>query len=126
MKSPQQQIFDLVFSISEQLGYKTFDYLPAEKVGYPFVFIGEQYDSDIRNKSVIHGQVNQSVHIYHDYRKRTELSLMIDNIRYEIRKAYRTESFSIDCRGIDSRILIDDSDARVLNHGLMEIDFVFN
>lgn len=126
MKSPQQQIYDAVFLVAYNLGYSVFDYLPAKDAKYPFVFVGEQFDQDRTTKSIIYGRVQQRIHIYHDYKKRRELSTMTDSIKRELRKLKRTETFYISVKNIESRILPDNSTAQALLHGVIEVDFQFN
>ena len=126
IKSPQHQIYDAVFSASEKLGYATFDYLPSDKTAYPFVFIGEQFDQDRATKSVIYGRVQQRIHIYHNYKKRRELTTMIDAIKRESRKLKHTETFYVSVKNIESRIIPDNSTAQALLHGFIEIEFQFN
>lgn len=126
MKSPQQQIFDACFKTSQALGYRTFDYLPAKDVEYPFVFVGEQFDQDKATKTIIYGRVQQRIHIYHDYKKRGELTTMIDSIKHELRKLKHTKNFYISVKNIESRTLPDNSTAQALLHGVIEVDFQFN
>lgn len=124
--SPQQQIFNEVFRASYNLGYSTFDYLPANDEEYPFVFIGEQFDQDRRTKQHIYGDVQQTVHIYHDYRMRSELTAMMNNLKVEMRKLKRTSNFYVTCKGITSQTLTDNSTSRTLIHGIIEAEFTFN
>lgn len=126
MKSPQQQIYDAVFLVAYNLGYSVFDYLPAKETIYPFVFIGEQFDQDRATKSIIYGRVQQRIHIYHDYKKRREVTTMMDTIKREIRKLKHTETFYLSVKNIESRILPDNSTAQALLHGVIEVDFQFN
>lgn len=126
MKSPQQQIFDAVFKVCKTLGYDTYDYLPANQVKYPFVFIGEEFDSDQANKSTVTGRVHQTIHIYNDYRKRGDTTTMMDNIKRELRKLKHTRNFYINLRNINSKTLPDNSTAQALIHGIVEVEFSFN
>ncbi|MBW8350779.1 DUF3168 domain-containing protein [Bacillus sp. IITD106] len=126
LKSPQQQVFDAVFLASFLLGYKTFDYLPAKETTYPFVYIGEQTDQDRRTKSLIYGRVQQTIHIYHDYKKRRELTTMMDKLKVECRKLKQTENFYLTFKNITSRTLIDTSTGEPLLHGVIEVEFQFN
>lgn len=126
LKSPQQQLFDAVFAASLGLGYQTFDYLPANKVSYPFVFLGEQSDQDRRNKSIIYGDIQQTIHIYHDYKKRRELTTMMDKLKVECRKLKHTENFNVTCKHITSQTIPDNSTAERLWHGIIEAEFTFN
>lgn len=126
LKSPQQQVFDAVFLASFLLGYRTFDYLPAKDTAYPFVYIGEQSDQDLRTKSLIYGRVQQSIHIYHDYKKRRELTMMMDKLKVECRKLKQTENFYLTCKNITARTLIDNSTSEPLLHGIIEVEFQFH
>lgn len=125
-KSPQQQIFDAVFKASLKLGYATFDYLPADKVGYPFVYIGEQFDQDRKTKQHLYGDVQQTIHIYHDYKKRRELTDMMNKLKTEIRRIKHTENFYINVKGLNSQTLLDTTTPNTLLHGILEVDFTFN
>lgn len=126
MKSPQQSIYDALFQASLSLGYKTYPYLPAKDAAYPFVYVGEQFDNDRPTKSVIYGDVITRLHIYHDYRKRSELTGMIDNLKREIRKLKRADGFALNVKRINSQTLLDTSTPDSLYHGIVEVNITFN
>lgn len=125
-KSPQQQIFDAVFKTSENLGYRTFDYLPASEARYPFVFVGEQFDQDRNLKDAVIGTVEQTIHVYEAQRNRRALTDMMDNLKREIRNLKRTENFYITLVGINARTIPDNSTPKPLWHGIIEITIKFN
>src|SRR5690625_629730 len=114
--SPQQQIFNEVYKVCLSLGYKTYDYLPADEVAYPFVYVGEQFDQDTATKSIIYGNVQQRIHLYHDYKKRGDMSQMMNNIKRELRKLKHTKNFYITVRNINTQILPDNTTAQSLVH----------
>lgn len=124
--SPQQQIFNEVYKVCYQLGYDVYDYLPATEVSYPFVFLGEQFDNDRVNKSTVTGLVTQIIHVYDDYRKRGDVTTMMDSIKRELRKLKHTNNFYITTRNINSQTLPDNSTAQALIHGIVEVEFSFN
>lgn len=126
MLPPQQQIFNKVFEVCLSLGFKTFDFLPAEGEEYPFVFIGEQSDIDRENKSTVTGLVMQTVHFYGDYRKRGDLSVMMNDLKRELRKVKHTKNFYLNVKKINARTLPDNTAARRLIHGIVEVEFSFN
>lgn len=126
LKSPQQQVYDAVFLASYLLGYRTFDYLPANEVGYPFVFVGEQFDQDLRTKTNIYGRVQQTIHIYHDYKKRRELTTMMDKLKTGCRKLKRTDNFYLTCKNITARTIPDNTGPTQLLHGIIEVEFQFH
>ena len=127
LKSPQQQIFDAVFAASLELGYPTYDYLPANEASYPFVFVGEQFDNDIETKGPIYGHVTQTIHVFHNYRRRRELTTMMNNLKTACRKLKRTENFYIACKNISTRTLVDETTrSQPLLHGIIEVEFSFS
>lgn len=126
MKSPQQSIYDAVFATSLNLGYSTYLYLPAKDVAYPFVFVGEQFDQDIPTKSVIYGLVNQTIHIYHTYKKRRELTDMMNTLKREFRKLKKAGNYYLAVRNINAQTMIDNSTGEPLLHGIIEVEFRFN
>lgn len=126
MKSPQQAIYDALFEVSLSLKYRTFPFLPAKEASYPFVYVGEQYDTDKNTKSMIYGDVVTRLHIYHDYRKRSELTDMMDNLKSEIRKMKRAEGFALRIKRINSQTLLDTSTGDSLYHGIVEVEITFN
>lgn len=126
MKSPDQQIYDELFKISLELGYDTYNYLPPEGIEYPFVFIGEQISTDFTNKTMVTGEVMQRIHVYGDKDKRRQVTDMMNNLIYQIRKITHTDTFYISIKSLRKQILLDTSTNETLLHGLIEIDFKFN
>lgn len=126
MKSPQQSIYDAVFATSLNLGYSTYPYLPAKDVAYPFVFVGEQFDQDLETKTSVYGLVTQTIHIYHTYRERRELTDMMNALKREIRKLKRAENYRVAVRNINAQTMIDNSTGEPLLHGIIEVEFRFN
>lgn len=125
MKSPQQQIFDKVFMESMNLGYSTFDFLPPDNQNLPFVYIGEQFDQDRRTKGLLYADVQQTLHVYGDYRKRRQVTDMVDSLKVAIRKIKHTENFYIKINNITSQMITDDSTSERLWHGIIEVDLTF-
>lgn len=123
---PQQQLFNAIFSASLKLGYETFDYLPPQKQALPFVFIGEQFDQDKQTKRFLYGDIQQTIHIYHDIKRRGELTEMMLYLKESIRKIKKTNDFSFTCKQVDSQTLTDTTDSIPLLHGIIETDFTFN
>src|SRR5690625_3841986 len=126
LSSPQQQIYDRVFSESLNLNYHTYDYLPASDAQLPFVFIGEQFNQDTANKSIVTGNVQQTIHIYGSKRQRKEVSTMMNSLKFVMRKIRKTDNFHISVRGLNSQMMVDNSTPSTLWHGIVEIEFKFN
>ena len=126
LKSPQQQVFDAVFLASYLLGYRTVDFLPPKDYTMPFVYVGEYFDQDRRTKDLLYGNMQLTLHIYHDYKKRRELTTMMDKLKVECRKLKQTENFYLTFKNITSRTLIDTSTGEPLLHGIIEVEFQFH
>src|SRR5699024_4673997 len=102
------------------------DYVTTDKTKLPFVFVGEQFDQDRNTKSVIFGDVQQSIHIYGTIRQRSQITQMINAIRYELRKLKKTKHFHVTAKQINGQILQDNTTSQPLLHGLVEVAFTFN
>ena len=46
MNNPDEELYQKIIEFSKATGYATFDYLPDAEQGYPFVFVGEQDNTD--------------------------------------------------------------------------------
>src|SRR5690625_6396279 len=93
--SPQQQIYNTIFSSSLGLGYATFDYLPPKEHKLPFVYVDEHFDQDNRTKAFLFGDVQQTIHIYHDIKGRGKLTSKMNEQKAEMRKLKRTDTTNI-------------------------------
>src|SRR5699024_4346694 len=103
LSSPQQQIYDRVFIDSLNLNYHTYDYLPASDEQLPFVFIGEQCKQYTTNKTIVTGNVQQTIHIYGSKRQRKEVSTMMNSLKFVMRKIRKTDNFHISVIGLNSQ-----------------------
>jgi len=126
INSPQLEIFNAIFKISHNLGFSTYDYLPAKETNYPFVYLGEQFDVDVANKSTITGIVTQRIHIYHDYKKRGDMAIMINELKTELRKLNKSKTFHLSVGRLSAQMIPDNSTAAPLIHGILEVDIKFN
>lgn len=124
--SPQLQVYNAIFSICQDLGYNTYDYLPANEVKYPFIYVGEQFNIDRLLKGSLYGDVQQVIHLYHNYKKRREIADMKAKIKQKCWNLKKTDNFYVNVRGVQSRLLIDNSTPDTLLHGIIEVDITFN
>lgn len=133
-KSPQQQIFDEIFTLSMSLGFDTYEYLPAEGISYPFVFVGEQFSNDKRTKRHLYGEVIQSVHIYAILKtsdqpqgiNRVEITDMIERLKEAMRSIRRTDGFYVRPHLFEDQTLLDTTTNVTLLHGVVEAGFTFH
>lgn len=124
--SPEQRVFDAIFEVCQRLGYRVFDYLPAKETSYPFVYVGEIFQQDKQTKSHLYGDIQATVHIYNDYKKRRETTSMRDNIKLEMYKVKNVDGMRLKLNRGTGQILIDDTTPETLLHGILELEFTFN
>lgn len=129
-RSPQQQLFDEIFLISEELekeiGFKTYDYLPEHNYNLPFVFIGEQFNQDRETKTNVFGSVQQTINIYGKQTQRRLVAEIAGKLNHDIRKIKNTDNFYISVDNITGQTFFDNSSNTTFSRHIMEIDFTFN
>ncbi len=125
-KSPEQEIFDAIYSTCLNLGYRTYDYLPPNETQYPFVYIGEVFQQDRHTKSGLFGDIQVTVHIFNDRKKRKETTTMRDTIKNELYKLKRAGNINVMLKRGTGQILIDNSTSEPLLHGILELEFTYN
>ena len=125
---PQQELFSKLKVNIEALKYAVYDgFLPPDDAPYPFVYLGDNQQTDEANKSAVIGRVHQVIHIWHNNpKKRGTVSEMMLNVKTVCRDIGRTAHFSWEARGISSRIFPDNTTKTPLLHGVVEVDFYFS
>lgn len=123
-KTPDQAIFDAVFLLSMQLGYKTYNYLPGKEAPYPFVYVGEVFEQSRRTKLNLFGDYQLTVHIYADdpQRDRNTVSKMINNIKNGFYQFKHANGHQIIPKRHNNQIINDNSTGVTLIHGILELD----
>lgn len=123
---PQQELFSQL-KIGIEALYDTYDGgLPPEDTPYPFVYLGDNQQTDSHTKNAIIGRVHQTIHVWHNNTKQrgtvSEMMLRIKMVCWGIK---RTANHSWDVRGMSSRIIPDNTTKTPLLHGVVEVDFYF-
>ncbi|WP_079480568.1 hypothetical protein [Halobacillus salinus] len=126
MLSPQIQLFNAVFSLSEKLGYKTIDYSPTtvDTIPYPFVFVAETNSNDvINNKHVITGILRQTVHVWGYANKRALFADMVYQLEHELRQLRRLKNYRLKLVGLSNNQIFDNTTSDNLLHGTVEVEY---
>lgn len=120
--SPQQQIWTDIRMKCVSLGYEVYDYLPSMEVGYPFVFIGEQFKQNERiHKDYLNARTQVTVHVWHNNpRKRGELSGMMDSIEGIVRLDYKSR-----LKEANTQIIGDNTTGTDLLHGVLDFNITY-
>lgn len=124
---PQQELFMALRNAFMALGLCVFDgALPDAKTPYPFVYLGETTEDDTQTKSAYHGDVLQMVHIFNTYDKRGTTSKILLKLKHQAHQIEETPNFHWTLRGINMRILPDNTTSVPLQHGVLELRYHFS
>lgn len=124
----QQELFTFLKIELEKLGYSVYDgFLPPEGTPYPFIYLGNNTQTDQSTKREMIGNVYQTVHVWHDSpRKRGTVSQMLAVIKILCYRLERTTNFSWAVRNTSQRILADNTTSTPLLHGVLDIEMKFS
>lgn len=125
---PQQEIFtEILLKLREQ-GYDVYDgFLPPEDTPYPFIYLGDNHQTDDANKTAVFGNVYQTIHVWsNNPKRRGEVSDMLLAIKQVCRQIEHTRNFAWMVRNADQRILPDNTTKTPLLHGVLEVEFKFS
>lgn len=123
MKSAEQQFYDMCFSTSNKLGYKTYPSKPLEDVPYPFVEMGETLEIFNVTKSKILGKVSITIHVWGSGEDRYLISTMCNNLLHEMQRVRETGSFfwKTNINECHTQIIQDISTGTALWHGIIDV-----
>lgn len=123
--SPEQAIFTAVRQACIETGNDTYDYLPPDEVDYPFIFIGEQFGTGLRNnRDRRFNEVEQTIHVYHDnYRQRGTFSKVLEDIKDKVFQIKHVNGRRVTIESDMTRTIADQSTDIKLMHGVIEITF---
>lgn len=128
MKTPDQALYDALFKICIGLKYKTYDFLPPEGTGYPFVVVGNTEILPFSTKSYAIGRIAARVDVWASYKSRKQASDMMNKIVYKastIKHLQDNIKCSLRINDTNIRLLQDNSTNDNLWHGIIELTFNF-
>ena len=122
---PQQIIFTALRQLCVGLFDNVYDgALPPEGAPYPFVYIGDNSQTDRMLKGAALAPVVQTLHVWHnDPEQRGTVSDMLNKIKIG---CYNLESttYGITIRSVSQRIITDTTTNAPLLHGVLEVGFI--
>ena len=126
---PQQELFTAVLvELRKRYPDQVYDtFLPPEGTPYPFVYLADNQQVDVQNKTAIFGNVSQTIHVWHDNpRQRGTVSQMMLDVKRICYSLEHTEQFASMIKNVTQRILPDNTTGQLLMHGILEIEFSFS
>lgn len=124
---PQQELFTAIYSkLMTRFGEQAYDALPMDSNAvYPFVCMGEGYQSDTINKTAVHGTVRQTIHVWAQSHQRGTASAMMLDVKRIVRQVEHTDNFVWVVEDLEQRVLTDTSTEQALIHGVIDVQTKF-
>ncbi len=125
MNNPYNEIFQTVIELSKKQGYDTFDYLPDESQSYPFVFVGNQQNTDIQTKGRTLGTTHIQIDVYAEFNHRSEVLDIMDDLQATVINYQHTDNFKYQVTNTSQQMIADQSTDIPLWHGVLELDIQY-
>lgn len=128
MYLPDQELFDYIYSASQEMGFDTYDHLPmqSENAEYPFVNIGDVQQLNIANKTAIGAELHITLNVWGNAESRFTVSQMSEKLAELANQVLITDHFRFVGRPsrTDKQIITDTSvPDTVLKHGIVMLVF---
>ncbi|WP_293956803.1 hypothetical protein [uncultured Streptococcus sp.] len=123
--TPNHAIFRKIFSESLKVTNRTFDYLPDVGTKYPFIFIGENSNTDETNLDLL-GNTTQTVHIYATRTQRAELDELTTKLINALKSSRMAFEYAISYQYCTQQDAPDNTDVQPLIHRVLDISFSYN
>ena len=125
---PDQELFDYIYSASQEMGFDTYDHLPmqSENVSYPFVNISDVQQLNIANKTAIGAELHITLNVWGNAESRFTVSEMSEKLSELANRVLITDHFRFIGRPsrTDKQIITDTSvPDTVLKHGIVMLVF---
>lgn len=125
---PDQELFDYIYSASQEMGFDTYDHLPmqSENAAYPFVNIGDVQQLNIANKTAIGAELHITLNVWGNAESRFTVSQMSEKLSELANRVLITDHFRFVGRPsrTDKQIITDTSiPDTVLKHGIVMLVF---
>lgn len=125
---PDQELFDYIYSASQEMGFDTYDHLPmqSENASYPFVNIGDVQQLNIANKTAVGAELHITLNVWGNAESQFVVSQMSEKLSELANRVLITDHFRFVGRPsrTDKQIITDTSvPDTVLKHGIVMLVF---
>ena len=123
--TPSTAIFNAVYIGCKKTSTSIYDYLPKERVPYPFIYI-DGNNSKLMASSDILGSVEQRIHVYGKRVQRLDLDKLHEAIKANI-DFYNQElnGYYLTTHSIQDRTIQDNTDVEPLLHIVLDVTISF-
>ncbi|AUG50488.1 TPA: hypothetical protein VB744_001426 [Streptococcus pyogenes] len=118
--TPNTAVFRQIFKECLRVTKNTYDYLPNANTKYPFVYIGESSNTP-NNNSEMMGMIRQTIHVYGELKKRSEIDDIVANLHDKIISLTSAYGYNIQIDRINEQTLPDNSDTTPLLHTVLDV-----
>lgn len=124
----QQELFTAIKLRLEEKGFDVYDgVLPPEDTPYPFVYLGDNQQSDQTTKNALIGTVRQTIHVWHNNpRQRGTVSEMLQIAKAVCLEIEHTENYKWLLQSATQQIFPDTTTKTPLLHGVLDPLFKFS
>ncbi|MEQ9809184.1 hypothetical protein [Streptococcus jiangjianxini] len=123
--TPNHAVFRHIFAEGLKVTERTFDYLPDAGTQYPFIYVGENANTDEGNYDLL-GNVSQTVHFYAERTQRAELDNMTSHLLTLLKSSRMAFDYAISYQFCNQQDAPDHTDVLPLIHRVLDISFTYN
>lgn len=121
--TPSNAIFRKLYALSMAHG-DTYDYVPDANAKYPFIFVGEAFNTDTSNSELV-GTVSQTIHLYGTRTQRNALDTMAMRIHDDATKVREAFNYKARLTAYNDRVVNDNTTATPLLHYVLELEYQY-
>lgn len=119
--TPSNAIFRSVYAMATTHG-DTYDYLPEANAKYPFIFIGEAFNTDNSNSDLF-GTIAQTIHVYGTRTHRNKLDGVAMGLHDNAVRMRQAINYNVRLTNYSDRVLMDTTTGTPLLHYVLELEF---
>ncbi|HEQ2205920.1 TPA: hypothetical protein ACP0MQ_000024 [Streptococcus pyogenes] len=118
--TPNNAFFRQIFKECLAVTKNTYDYLPNANAKYPFAYIGESSNTPSNNSEMM-GVIRQTIHVYGELKKRSEIDNVVTNLHDKIISLTSAYGYNFRVDRINEQTLPDNSDTTPLLHTVLDV-----